>query len=154
MPSICSSRSEASAVRSATSTCAPGSSCRTACASETSTGSWPPACSAPTTFEPNSRSGINATTRAMLAQPGALLGADPPELLADGLGPAPHRVDLDASAARLADRELAVALGLLDQTERRVCSLRRSSVTKPVRHQQPPVPVGPGVGLGVAGDEQ
>ena len=71
----------------------------------------------PTTFEPNSRSGTSGEDRCHAAR---LLGAAAPELFAHRLRPAPHLHDLDAAGADLAQRELALDPGLIEQRERAV----------------------------------
>src|SRR3954447_9373037 len=92
--------STSSAVRSTTSTSTP-------CASPRKT-SWPAARSAPSTCDPNSKSGTRTATRAM-----ALLDPAASELLAHGLGPAPERDDLDPAGAGVGGAQLALdALGV------------------------------------------
>ena len=82
-----------------------------------------------------------------------LLRAAALELVADRLRPAPHLLDLDAPGAQLAQRELALDAGLVEELQRAVDRRRRSGVAEAVGDEQPPVPVVLGVGLGVGRDE-
>src|SRR3954453_11657566 len=113
--------------------------------------SCPPWRSTSSTRECSIRSGIRSATRATTD---ALLRADPPELLAHGLGPAPGLHDLGATGAHLAQRDLAVDAGVVEQRQRGVHGGRRRRVTEPVGHQDAPVPIVLRVGLGVAGDHE
>ncbi|CAA9480309.1 MAG: hypothetical protein AVDCRST_MAG30-759 [uncultured Solirubrobacteraceae bacterium] len=111
---------------------------------------WPPASIQPTTFEPSSRSSKRATTRAI-----ALLAAQPAELLADRLGPAPHLRDLDAARAQLAQRELAADALVVEELQRAVHRRGGGGVAELVRDEDPPVPVVVRVGLRVdLGDDR
>src|SRR6185369_6463277 len=78
-----------------------------------------------------------------------LLRADALELLAHGLGPAPHLHDLDAAAARLAHPQLALQAGVVEQLQRAVDGRGGRRVAEAVRDEDPPVPVVLGVRLGV-----
>src|SRR5207248_10194889 len=143
--------SNASVVRSTTRMSIPPASSHASDSELNRSTSWPACSSAAWTFEPKSRSGITAPMRAM-AKPAGLLGADPPELLADGLGATPHLRDLHAPAAHLAHRQLARDPRLVEQPH---CGMRRrdrGGVAKAVRHEDPEVPVVVRVRLGVARD--
>src|SRR5918998_1708253 len=87
------------------------------------TTSCPAARSAPSTFEPNSRSGECRETRAT-----GLLGAALAELPAHRLRPPPHVRHLDAPGARLAQRELAGDALVVEQGERAADGLGRGRV--------------------------
>src|ERR1700760_3010243 len=108
-------RASASLVRSITSRSAP----LAAAGSGTWCTSWPAARSAPSTFEPNSRSG---QSRATLA---TSLHAPLAELLAHGLRAPPHLCDLDAARAHLARHELADDVLVVEQRQRAAHGLRR-----------------------------
>ena len=83
-----------------------------------------------------------------------LLGADLAQLVAQRLRAAPLRLDRDAALADLAQRQLALDPGVVEQAERHVHGLHRGRVAEAVRDQQPPVPVVLGVGLRVGDDEE
>ena len=83
----------------------------------------------------------------------SLLGAQAAELLARRLRAAPHLHDLDAAAAHLAHRQLALDARFVEQPQRAVHGRRGGGVPEAVRDQQPPVPVVVGVGARVAGGE-
>src|SRR5437764_2665564 len=123
-------RAGASAHRSTTST----SALTLGSSSPTSSTSCPAALSAVCRFEPNSRSGTKATTRATLLSPQSR------ELLAHRLGPAPHLHHLGTPGADLTDGQLSFDPGLVQELERRMHRLRRRGVTEAMSHQQPPVP--------------
>src|ERR1700704_1672730 len=102
----------------------------------------------PGTFEPNNRSGTNATIRAI-----RLLRAELLELLAYGLGSSPHLDDLGPPGPDLADGHLAVDPGVVEELQRGMDCRRRRRMTEPVGDQDPPVPLRLRVRLGVARDE-
>src|SRR5262245_24881898 len=122
-------RASGSSVRSTTSTSASSSG---------ATGSWPAALSAPWSFDPNSRSGHSSATR---ATPARLLRSAPVELLAHRLGPAPHLNHLDAPRARLAQRQLAVDLLGVEQSEGAAHRLGCRGVPEGVGRADAPVPI-------------
>src|SRR5271168_535242 len=101
----------------------------------------------PCTCEPNSRSGTSATTRATVR----LLRAQATEVFAHRLRAAPPLRDLGPSLAQLAQDQLALDPGVVEQAERSVDGRRRGGVAEAVRDEQPPVPVVVRVGLRVAG---
>src|SRR2546429_9397484 len=98
--------------------------------------SCPAARSAPSTFEPNSRSGQIKATRAIRS-----LGAPAPELLAHRFRAPPHLHHLDPPHAHLAELELALDPGLVEHGERTPDGLRSGGVAELARHADAPVPV-------------
>src|SRR4051794_36096821 len=133
--------STSSAVRSTTSTSTPWASPRST--------SCPAARNAPSTCNPNSRSGTRTATRAI-----ELLDAAAPELLAHRLGAPPPRHDLDPPGAGIARAQLALdALGV-EHGQRALDGLGRRRVPERVGRAQAEVPVVLGVGLRVDLREQ
>src|SRR5918998_949883 len=104
------------------------------------TTSCPAARSAPSTFEPNSRSGLTSPTRAT-----ALLHPAAAELLAHRLRPPPHLHHLDPPGARLAHGQLALDPEAVEQRQRPAHGLGSGRVPELARHAQAPVPVVLGV---------
>src|SRR3954449_9619954 len=81
----------------------------------TSSTSWPAAASMPWTWEPNSRSGTSATTRAT-----SLLRAHAAELAPERLGHAPAVHDLGAALAHAEQAQVAGDAGVVEQLHRAV----------------------------------
>src|SRR6185437_4098306 len=108
--------SSSSVVRSATSASAGPAirAPRSASSPPTSCASWPAAMSIPLTFEPNSRSAVRTSTRAIPGRP-PLLRAQAAELVARRLRPPPHLRHLDAPGALLAQRHLPLDPGVVEQ---------------------------------------
>src|SRR5215204_2917574 len=103
----------------------------------------------PSTLDPSSRSSKTATTRAT-----ALLRADAAELLPHRLGAAPHLGRLDAAGAPLAQDELALDAGVVEQLQRAVHGWRRGGVPELVGDEDLPVPVVVRVRERVAGHDE
>src|ERR1700722_8784722 len=80
----------------------------------------------------------------------ALLGAQTRELFAHRVRTAPHLGDLDTSGALLAQRQLALDPGFVEQAQGTVRGWRRGRMSETMGNQQTPMPVVMGVGPGVA----
>src|SRR3954454_5025895 len=127
-----------SVVRSRTSTSANSVSARASSSAETSVTSCPAPSSIESTFEPNIRSGTRAIT---LAIEPPLLGVEPAPLLAHRLGPPPHGLDGDATAAHLTHRDLPPDVRVVEQLQRAVHRRRLRRVPEAVSDDDAPVPV-------------
>ena len=76
------------------------------------------------------------------------------EFLADAFWTPPHRDDLHPPLTHLPERQLTFDTGVVELFERAVDRGGGRGVAEPVGAEQPPVPVLPRVGLGVAGRKQ
>src|SRR5215217_2331728 len=112
--------------------------------------SWPAAFSMASTLLASIRSEEIATILAISwgTRP-PLQGAALAELFADALGPAPHLDELGPALAHLAQLQLAGDPLGVEPGEHSPDALSRGRVAKALGDEQPPVPVGLGVGLGV-----
>src|SRR5215208_8071553 len=101
----------------------------------------------------NIRSGATASTRATIRRRRSQAAA-PAEILADALRTAPHLHDLGTPLVYVPDHQLAIDPLAVQEGQRSGDRLGRGRVAEPVSDEEPEMPIGAGVRLGVHLREQ